>query len=167
MNAAQLFYDVKKRLTSDTGTNGLYAPGAVQVTGIFNNWASPTQDMPYIVWTLVSGVPDETFATNEDEIVFQLSVFTSKRPPDMGKAQKILNRIYGNGVKQSTRLPTYGLHRHTLVSSYPDGIETTDDWGYTACHAGGEFSVEGEDFINCGREWKLRMYQTFASVQET
>ena len=127
MNAAQLFYDVDKRLRADTGTNGLFPAGAAPlVSGIFNNWSSPTQTMPYIVWTLVSGVDDGTFDTNEDDIQFQLSVFASKRPPQLATAQRIINRIYGNGVKQSSRLPTFGLHRHTLVSTWPDDIETTD-----------------------------------------
>ncbi len=166
MNAAQLFYDVDKRLRADTGTNGLFPAGAAPlVSGIFNNWSSPTQTMPYIVWTLVSGVDDGTFDTNEDDIQFQLSVFASKRPPQLATAQRIINRIYGNGVKQSSRLPTFGLHRHTLVSTWPDDIETTDAWGYTPCIARGEYHFEEEDHYHFGRVWSLRMYQTYASTQ--
>jgi len=166
MNASQLYYDVRKRLLSDTGANGLFPTGGTPlVTGIFNNYVSERQDMPYIVWTLVSGVDDGTFATNEDDIQFQLSVFASKRPAALTNAQRILNRIYGDGVKQSSRLPTYGLHRHTLVSTWPDGIETTDTWGYTPCIAKGEFHFEEEDCYHFGRTWSLRMYQTFASTQ--
>lgn len=166
MNTAQLYYDVEKRLRTDTGANGLFPTGGTPlVTGIFNNFANERQNMPYIVFTLISGVDDGTFDTNEDDIQFQLSVFASKRPPQLQNLQKILSRIYGDGVKRSDRLPTYGLHRHTLVSSWPYEIETTDTWAYTPCYAGGEFHFEEEDHFHSGRVWKCRMYQTFASTQ--
>lgn len=166
MNPAQLFYDVKTRLTADTAAAGLYpAGGTPLVTGIFNNYASPNQDMPYIMWDLISGVDDGTFAGDEDQIEFQLAVFAAKRPADLLRVSRILNRIYGDGIKQTTRIPTYGLHRYTMPGVWPDKQSPEDKWNYTPCIARGSFDLSNEEYYHMGRVWTLRMVRDFASTQ--
>lgn len=126
MNATRLFVALKARLDADTGTGGLFATGANLISGVYNTLAPTTltDTNSYIVFNVASAEQMDGFNIDVIEYTFYLSIFT---PVDSGlsAAQAIIDRIYGNALSQAGRVPTYGLHRHSLTltsTSWRGGI---------------------------------------------
>lgn len=126
MNATRLFVAIKARLDADTGAGGLFATGANLISGVYQTIAPTTlnDDNSYIVFSVASVQNQDAFTMDVVEYTIYLSVFA---PVDGGTAapQAIIDRIYGNAISQAGRIPTYGLHRHSLVltsTSWKGGI---------------------------------------------
>jgi hypothetical protein len=131
MNIQSLCTDVKARLEADVTTNGLYPTGGTPlINGIFNQFAPPNLFMPYIVVDAVSAVQDDCFDLDKIDFAVTVHIFASATAGDLVTAQRIIERVYGDGIKQSNRTPTYGLHRHKLVYTTTGAFEN-DKWYYT------------------------------------
>jgi len=117
MNLQAFNTAIDARLRADTGAGGMFAAGVELVTGLFDNFVSPNQHMPYVVYTVASATQSDAFNADIIKIMFYVSVYVSKNgnPTAAAQASAILWRIYGNAMEVSTRVPTYGLHRHPLV----------------------------------------------------
>lgn len=173
MNEAQLFYDINARLRTDTGVHGLFpsvAAGATpipaMVTDVLNNWFNPGQGMPFLVIDMISSVPDDTFNGDECEIDYQVSLYNTRTPASLNRSQYIMDRVYGDGIKQSSRLATYGLHRWVPGASTWPARDPQDLWKYTNSIAiPGPTQAHTEDYYHFIRTFRLRMWKDYASTQ--
>lgn len=101
------------RLEADTGTGGLFAAGANLVSGVYYIRAADNATRPYIVLNVSMG---EDHALTSDGCEFNLLVRIVAAASDGGAAlQAIWNRVFGDSMLQAGRVPSYGLHRHTLT----------------------------------------------------
>lgn len=131
MNLVPVWVAVYKRLTSDTGSGGLLATGAELVSGIRAYFAPPTfttETKPYIVFDVDGAQQQDGFNIDVIDLSIRLHVFARMEyatTSGFDRCAAILDRIYGNGIDQAGRTPTYGLHRHSLSlesSSYTADI---------------------------------------------
>lgn len=101
------------RLEADTGSGGLFNSGSPLVSGVYYIRAADASTRPYIVLNVSM---TEEHALTSDGCEFVLGVRIVGNASDGGAAlQSIWNRVFGDGVLQSGRTPSYGLHRHTLT----------------------------------------------------
>lgn len=105
------------RLKADTGTGGLYAGSAWAsyiAGGIWSNWGLPSQfTTPYAVLEINMNA-DNTFDADMNEVLVSFAIFDNTRT-GVNNIAKVLKRLYGDAVLQTGRVPSYGLHRHTLA----------------------------------------------------
>jgi len=112
---------ILSRIKADTGAGGLYESSAWSTTILAGGaWANtgvpPTSSAvlyPHLVYTMQCeaehGFIDEGFlATITLDVRDQLQ-------NGMGRVSAVLDRLFGNAVLQSGRIPTYGFHRHVLA----------------------------------------------------
>lgn len=111
---------IRTRALADTGSGGLfYASGPLLKSFTFEyapatNSATPLTDiMPYVVFNFPAWEEDPTFNTDVQSVVCQFHLFLP-RESGANAASAILARIYGDGIAQTNRTPTYGFHRHAL-----------------------------------------------------
>ena len=105
------------RLKADTGTGGMYAGSAWAsfiAGGIFSNWGLPdTFTTPYGVLE-INMQADHTFPSDQFKVLCTIALFDNTRT-GVNNIAKACKRIYGDAVLQAGRVPSYGLHRHTLA----------------------------------------------------
>lgn len=116
MNIVAIYNAVATRLQGDTGTGGLFASTDALVTGIFNNYADNQLYFPFLVID-VSLENDDAFAADVLNATIIVHTFVALNSAQVDSYSSILDRVYGNAVAQNGRVPTYGLHRHSLSLS--------------------------------------------------
>lgn len=102
------------RIKADTGTGGLYESGSYHIiTGAHYLRADDAAARPYIVFNVTQDSdPALTSASGECLVTFRIVSDAS----DGGLIlQTIWNRLFGDAMLQTNRVPTYGLDRHALT----------------------------------------------------
>lgn len=113
MNLAQLWQSIYSRLTGD-------ATLVAAVQGFFNVVAPPNlvsfaaSGRPYVVFSIAASNHDDAFSVDIVEHTIRFSIIANGRS-GLSVPAAIIKRIYGDAMKQVTRVPSYGLHRHKLV----------------------------------------------------
>lgn len=112
--------DIETAIHARLGTS---TTGMVQ--GVYNTIGPSTASIkkgtdPYVVFTHVSGVADDTFTTNGFEDVYQVSIY-APRGDDSADARAVIDKVYGDS-SGTDNAPTVGLHRYTLT-----GLAGSDD----------------------------------------
>ena len=102
------------RLKADTGAGGLYAGSTWALTpGGVHYYAAPSAARPYIVLNVNQ---QEDHALTADTGDFTLVVRMVADLNDGGdQLQSIWNRVFGDAMLQTGRIPKYGLNRHILT----------------------------------------------------
>ncbi len=114
MSPGLLSNAILSRIKADSGSGGLYSGGAyTTITGAGWNTASGSLARPYIVWE-ISGSGDDSLTS--DDIVRRV-VFTAVDEVSRGcdRLDTVWNRLYGDAMLQSGRIPSYGFHRHNVT----------------------------------------------------
>lgn len=105
------------RIKADTGTGGLYAGSAwasMIAGGIYSNWGLPSEfTTPYGVLE-INLQADHTFPSDQFDVFCTIAVFDNTRT-GVNNIAKTFKRLYGDAVLQAGRVPSYGLHRHSLA----------------------------------------------------
>jgi len=101
------------RLKADTGAGGLYESGSWHyVKGVYAYRAADDADRPFIKVN-VSQRNSDTLTSDGCEFTVSLSI-VSNNSEGGALLQTIWNRVFGDAMLQTGRVPTYGLHRHIL-----------------------------------------------------
>ena len=116
-----LYTAIQNRLKADTGSGGLYNGNAWNfITGAYAIYATPNGiAYPYLVYNL--NMQAANTATGDEFTVFvDFTLFTNTNEQDDAtnfgsSATAIMDRLHGDAVLQSGRIPTYGFNRHKLV----------------------------------------------------
>lgn len=122
MILAPIYQAIFDRMKADTGTGGLYNGGSWKLItgGAYTVFASPNAITgPYLVFS-VSMVQQNTTTGDEFLCTAQFNLFDrlneSSSSDYIGTSLlPALDRLHGNAVLQSGRVPTYGFNRHRLV----------------------------------------------------
>jgi hypothetical protein len=103
------------RLKADTGDGGIYEGGDwTLVEGAWNNLANPGNGTrPYIVYSF-SGDSEDSQTSDEDLLTLTFQVYDNATN-GTDTITAVLDRLHGNGILQTGRIPTYGFHRHVLA----------------------------------------------------
>jgi hypothetical protein len=103
-------------LTSDTGSGGLFAPGAALVLGVFDAAGVPeAQAMPYITIGYYQSIPFTTLRREGEDITLEIHVWTRTRGFKNGNA--ILNRINQRIGNTNLNATGYDLSRSIFVNA--------------------------------------------------
>ncbi len=131
MDEAALWTSVFERMTNDTGVGGLFDPDDALITGAFNSLAPSSQAFPYLVFSVASATPDDTFERNVIRYQIRFTAYTDRKM-GMQSSSNIMTRVYQL------------FHRHvlTLTSDWKasamrllDGAgRTVDDNAYGVVH---------------------------------
>lgn len=123
MILAPIYQAIYDRMKADTGTGGLYNGGAWNLItgGAYTVFASPSAITgPYLVFGVSMERNNES--TTGDEFLctatFNLYDRLNESASDAYIGTSLLpalDRLHGNAVLQSGRVPTYGFNRHRLV----------------------------------------------------
>lgn len=122
MILAPIYQAIYDRMQADTGTGGLYngASWKLITGGAWTVFAAPTPITgPYLVFS-VAMVQNNT--TTGDEFLCTATFNLFDRLNESSSTSYIgtsllpaLDRLHGNAVLQTGRVPTYGFNRHRLV----------------------------------------------------
>lgn len=124
MNLAQLWQSIYDRLRGDSTL-------MAACSGVFNTSVPAGTALPYVVFSVASSTANDTFLTDVKEHVIRISVVSSARL-GMSTPATLLKRVYGDATLQSSRTPTFGLHRHVL--SLPAASEAAEWVGSIITH---------------------------------
>ena len=121
MSAVLVAEAIFVRLKADTGTGGLYSAsgGTTWLTtilsGAYGYEGTPAQLVyPYIVFSVESGEHEPTFTGDGFNYTIRIQHYEQAQT-GVDALRAGFNRIYGDAALQSSRSPSYGLHRHLLV----------------------------------------------------
>lgn len=167
MNEAQVYADVLARLRSDSGVHGLFpasgvgqSPKSPTLTGIFNDTFNPGQVMPFLAITMFWSEHDDAFPADVVDVSFIIALHSSKTPPALEKSQYIIERVYGDALRQSSRQPTYGLHRWTPGTSVWNPRDPSDLWRYGVFKRGAPSQEHIKDRYVFVERYSVRMYKS-------
>ena len=125
MNLNGVWKAIRARALADTGAGGLFETSNNLVKAFINHRLRPqgtsiavTTVYPYVVYSVVAAVEDDTFEKDSVRMMVAFSVFDEIRN-GVDRCEKVIDRIYGDAMAQATRLPTFGYHRHPLVIDAP------------------------------------------------
>jgi len=104
---------IEDRIKADTGTNGLYQGGSWQtITGAWY-YHKGSGAPPYVVFNIRQD-EDHTLTSDGCNYTVTFSMFA-----DVSNGGQILqwvwDRLFGDSMLQSNRVPSYGFNRHPLV----------------------------------------------------
>jgi len=129
MNISGIAQAIRARIIADTGSGGVWetagtykAKTASYAQGPRAANAAALQALcPYIVYDVVSGDSGEDCFTSDVLLTtWEVNVWDDINNTTSGaegalRGSGIIDRLYGDGIPQSTRAPTYGFHRHQLT----------------------------------------------------
>lgn len=109
------------RIKADTGAGGLYAGSAWNIiSGAYSIFGTPSAIVyPYLMFT-TRMEQDHSLTSDDFRVTATFTVFDQILDYASGSAfsnrvSAVMDRLHGNAVLQSGRVPTYGFHRHLLV----------------------------------------------------
>lgn len=112
------------RVQSDTGTGGIWQTAGTyklksvgHIRGPRTTTALPLTTLcPYLVFTIETDVQLDGYAYDMFEANIDFHVWdVAESTVSAVRSLTIVERLFGDGIAQSTRIPSYGFHRHTLV----------------------------------------------------
>lgn len=128
MNLAKIHQAIYSRLTGDATLAGLAAGGIRSVLGPRAGIA--TEDSkPYVVVAMAGASASDAFDADVCSVSIDVHV-VSDASDGLSVPSDIIDRVIGDATLQSSRVPTYGLHRHLLAlsgSSYTAGPVVFED----------------------------------------
>lgn len=104
-----LYKKIRARALADVGAGGLFNPSTPLLTGWFTRLAPAQQAMPYVVVNLIDAGNVDGFTFALRKILIRVSLFTSGNAE--ANIQTIRDRILGNWLKSTGRVPSIGLDR--------------------------------------------------------
>jgi hypothetical protein len=119
MSIALVETAVRTRLLADTGTGGLRAASSPLIAAdaqISNIYAGTVLTFPYVVFIIGDDEESDSFTADVTACAIEFHVFDQVSAGNVN-CRNILERIRGDATKQSTRIPTFGFHRHNLALS--------------------------------------------------
>lgn len=154
MNNNAICAAIVARLQADQGGGALFATGGAPglIKAVYRNMAPPNADMPYVVFDCKDEATENTFTSDVLLVRIAVAIFipTTSAPNVM---DAILDRVYGDATRQSTGIPSFGLHRHPLNL-------TTGTW------TGGTIMYTGsDDDSDLTRYVSVSTYQMYQSRQ--
>lgn len=128
MNLDGLANAIRARVQADTGSGGAWeTSGLYKLTSVLHeDGQRATQTgaidalYPYMVYSLISAdTGEDGFTSDSVSTDWRLHVFDDKKNTATGaegalRSLGILNRLFGDALAQSNRVPTFGFHRHQL-----------------------------------------------------
>jgi len=123
MNLIAIWTAIKARIDADTGTGGISNAGTPLISGIYSSFAvtgASTASKPYIVFDVDGAQQQDGFEIDIIELSIRLHVFArmdSATTSGFDKCSAIIDRLYGDGIDNVNRIPSYGFHRHELTIS--------------------------------------------------
>jgi hypothetical protein len=165
MLIAQVFYDVKQRLLSDTGALGLFPRGGVaRLTGIFNHFSLRGQLMPYLVIRGMGNPHRDAFALDFVDVRVKIELHCSKTPPQLENAQRVLSRLTGDAIAQTSRTPTYGLHRWLPTTSGWAARDPEELWTYDVFRRQSPAQEHRDDRYVFVENYRVNMFKAAAAA---
>lgn len=149
MILVSIYDEIYSRLTGDSTL-------MTYITGVFDNYFSPNQTMPFLVVDFGDAFTDDAFKANQSEVTVRVSLYASKQPASSVTSAAILARVYGNSASFPTLVPTYGLHRWVSGSS-------TGGWAITGGTHVRDYQAHEADFYHWIQEFKLRAFQVYTA----
>lgn len=118
MNITKLAEAIRARALADTGTGGLFNVANPLVTGIYKDKAmgNLANSYPYIVFNIVDISNVDAFSVAVREVIVRFAIY-SKDEAGGASRSAIVDRVLGNWLTASGRVPTYGYDRHALSIS--------------------------------------------------
>lgn len=131
MNISGVAGAIRARIVGDTGAGGVFETAgtykAVTVQFVEGprgaNTSADSSLFPYVVYNFVSGSTEEDgFDSDSCEMAWDVHVWDFKQhsnssAPGAQRSSGMVDRLFGDAIAQSNRVPTYGLHRHQLSLS--------------------------------------------------
>lgn len=111
MSVPAIEAEIYSRLDGDSTLTALLGGTANQE--IFNTLAPESARFPFVVFVVTGEQQEDTFETDEVTMTVAVAVYGAW-PADYTACASIVDRIYGDAVDQSDRVPTYGLHRWSM-----------------------------------------------------
>lgn len=129
MNIAGVSQAIRARIIDDTGSGGMWetsgtykAKTAGYAQGPRAATTAALQSLcPYIVYDLLAGdTGEDGFTSDVLDTVWRIHVWDDINNNTSGaegalRGSVIVDRLFGDGIPQSNRAPTYGFHRHQLT----------------------------------------------------
>jgi hypothetical protein len=143
MNLTELWTAIVTRLNAD-------ATLVAAIQGVYNTATPPglvafsASGKPYIVFSIASSTHDDAFRTDIVEHTFRFSIISSARA-GLTVPSTIINRLYGDATNQSTRVPSFGLHRHLL--ELPDAAGSWEGGYFQHVDSSQDHTVDVYHFI--------------------
>lgn len=110
MSIALVETAVRTRLIADATLTGYLAAGSSSVTAVFG---AAVLAYPYVVYAVTDAEEADSF--NADVVVCTIEVHVLDAAANgQVTCRNAIERIRGDATLQSSRTPTYGLHRHKL-----------------------------------------------------
>lgn len=130
MNLVALWTAIRARAVADTGTGGLFNVATPLVTGIYNTVAPPglESSYPYIIFNVANLEQRDAFNVDIVDVTVRFTVINlieQSTTSGMAECAAIIDRLYGDGIDRTDRIPTYGFHRHKLVIASGDWVADT------------------------------------------
>jgi hypothetical protein len=118
---AAVYQAILSRLKADTGTGGIYFGNVWNlITGAYAVYGSPNPVTgPYLVYS-VRMQENHTTVGDEYQCVCTMRLYAHTEATDASNnigetIVAAMDRIHGNAVLRTGRVPTYGFNRHLLV----------------------------------------------------
>jgi hypothetical protein len=110
MNLVKVNTAIKARADGDNGSGGL----ATLVTGVYWNQAPTGAVYPYVVFSTIHAENEDALAVAARKLVVRFAVYSKTTSTSGTVLSAIIDRILGNWLTASGRVPTYGFDRHSL-----------------------------------------------------
>ncbi len=120
--------------------------------------------MPYVAFDVPSAEQVDGFTHDLQEIYFRFHVwyhFTRNKDAAITAAGTICDRLYGNALAVSTRIPTYGFHRHKLVLTITG--DTATPWTAGVCYRTGSNEAHENDALHFIETYRVNMARVVAA----
>lgn len=128
MNITGVSQAILARIQADTGSGGVWETAGVYkalsvnfIEGKRGTVGEFATLCPYIVYDFENATTDEdAFASDLNKLMWTIHVWDDKKnanatAPGGLRGSGMVDRLYGDGIAQTNRAPTYGFHRHQLV----------------------------------------------------
>lgn len=93
MNAALVSDAILARITSDTGTGGLYETGDQLINGVYFDVEDPGATVPYLVVSFPTIDEDDTFPTDAVDMDVTIELVSDRRTSTFSADAEVLGRI--------------------------------------------------------------------------
>lgn len=117
MNIRGVTAAVRARILADTGTGGIFNAGTPLAKSVYSEHGPYEEGSsllvnlcPFLVVESQAAQSDDGFATDVLIQTFNVHVLDVVAA-GADTTLKIMDRLYGDGIAQATRIATYGLHR--------------------------------------------------------
>lgn len=169
MNLTGVKQAIIARVRADTGSGGLWASAKLinAITYTYEGRGDTTGiqvAMPYVTFDFPNIENRDGYGEDVLEFYVRFHVWYSmKRSTDaaIAAASNIVDRLYGNALAVSTRIPTYGFHRHLLVLTTTG--DTATPWATGICFHTSSNEAHEHEVLHFIDTYRLTMSRNVAA----